>query len=236
MAASTSHRDNRLLSLLDDETLDALAPDLTWVPMHVRDDVQSHGKPIRHAWFPVEGVISMLATAEEGRAQVEIATVGSEGMAGLAIFLGAPRSTGDAFVQVEGAAWRMPAAAFRRATDTHQALARVLHRYTQALFVQVAQSTACNRQHTPLQRCARWLLMTHDRVQADTFDLKQEFLGQMLGERRPTVSRVQSELRDRRMIAYSRGRITVVDREKLEDAACGCYRLVRDEYDAMLKA
>jgi CRP-like cAMP-binding protein len=234
--ATASHRDNRLLSLLDDATLDALAPDLEWTAMHLHDVAQSHGKAIRHAWFPVEGVISMLAAPEEGRARVEIGTVGREGMAGLAIFLGAPRATGDAFVQVEGAAWRMPAAAFQRAAGTHSDFAAVLHRYMHALFVQVSQSSACNRQHTPLQRCARWLLMTHDRVQSDTFGLKQEFLAQMLGERRPTVSRVQSELQDRRMISYSRGRITIESRDKLEDMACGCYRVIRDEYDAMLKA
>jgi len=94
----------------------------------------------------------------------------------------------------------------------------------------------CNRVHTPLQRCARWLLMTRDRVSGDTFDLKQEFLGHMLGERRPTVSRVASELQRRRAIAYSRGRITVVDRARLEEHACPCYRVVRDEYDGMLSA
>jgi CRP-like cAMP-binding protein len=227
-------RGNRLLALLDDETLAALAPDLTRVALKVPEILLAEGKPIRQAYFPTEGVISMLAAVEGGLSKIEVGTVGNEGMVGLPLFLGASRAPGDCFSQVRGEAWRIPAAAFRRASEDHPALAKVLHRYTQALLVQVSQSTACNRVHAPIQRCARWLLMTGDRVRGDTFDLTQEFLGQMLGERRPTVSRVASELQSRGMISYSRGRIALLDRRRLEETACPCYRIVRSEYDSML--
>jgi CRP-like cAMP-binding protein len=110
----------------------------------------------------------------------------------------------------------------------------VLHRYTQALLVQVSQATACNRVHSPAQRCARWLLMTADRVHGNAFLLTQEFLGQMLGERRPTVSRVASDFQARGLVSYSRGHMVILDRARLEEEACPCYRFVRDEYDAML--
>lgn len=228
-------RANRLLSLLPGGVLASLAPSLQLVPLRLRETLLAEGKPIRHAWFPTEGVMSMLGSVEGAQRPVEIGTVGNEGMAGLPLFLGASRAPGECFVQVVGQAWRLPAKALHEAVEHHPEFARVLHRYTQALMVQISQSTACNRAHSPLQRCARWLLMTRDRVPGDTFELTQEFLGHMLGERRPTVSRAASQLQARGMIAYSRGRITVLDRERLEQCACGCYRVVRGEYDAMLR-
>lgn len=227
-------RDNRLLALLDDATLAALGGAFVHVPMQLRDYVMREGKPIRHAWFPVTGVISMLANIQGAGREIEVGTVGNEGMAGLPLFLGATRAPGDCFAQVSGAAWRIEAADFQQATQDHPAFAAVLHRYTQALMVQMSQSTACNRAHSPLQRCARWLLMTADRVSGPQFDLTQEFLAQMLGERRPTVSRVASELQGRGLIAYSRGHIEILDRPRLEEVACPCYGVVRQEYDSML--
>ena len=227
-------RRNRLFALLDDEALSAVAGALVHIPLKLRDSLLEEGKPIPYAWFPVEGVMSMLASVEGSQRSVEVGTVGREGMVGLPLFLGATNAPGDCFAQVEGSAWRIGAAEFQRAVEDHPSFAAVLHRYTQALLVQVSQSTACNRAHAPLQRCARWLLMTADRVEGGTFDLKQEFLAQMLGERRPTVSRAASELQERGLITYSRGRITVLDRAGLEEVSCRCYGIVRKEYDTML--
>jgi CRP-like cAMP-binding protein len=232
--ASTRLRDNRLLALLDDGALAAVAPHLALVPLALRDPLLEEGQPIRHAWFPVDGVMSMVAALDDARLVVEVGTIGNEGMVGLPLFLGARHAPGPCFAQVAGAALRMPAAAFLRASQEQPAFARVLHRYTQALMVQMAQSVACNRGHGALERCARWLLMTRDRVGGDTFGLTQEFLGQMLGERRPTVSRVASRLQERGMIRYSRGHITILDRARLEQISCPCYRVIRGEYDAML--
>jgi CRP-like cAMP-binding protein len=110
----------------------------------------------------------------------------------------------------------------------------VMHAYTYALFVQVSQGTACNRAHAVEQRCARWLLQTHDRVRGNAFDLTQEFLAHMLGERRATVNQVASMLQHRGLIRYTRGHIEVTDRDGLEAAACPCYRFVRDEYERIL--
>lgn len=229
-------RQNRLLALLEEPTLALLAKNMTFAPMRVGDGVMEEGKPIREAWFPTDGVISMLGAARGDDPRVEVGTIGNEGMAGLALFLGRERAHGECYVQVPGHALRMPGAAFQAAATAKADLTQVLHRYTHALFVQAAQGTACNLTHSPLQRCARWLLMTDDRVEGDAFDLKQEFLAQMIGERRPTVSRVESTLQARGIIAYTRGRVTVLDRKALEDAACPCYRIIRAEYDSLLPA
>jgi CRP-like cAMP-binding protein len=122
---------------------------------------------------------------------------------------------------------------FLQAAKDHPAFGPVLLRYAHALFVQASQSTACNRLHPPIERCARWLLMCGDRVEGDSFDLKQEFLGQMLGERRPTVSRVATQLRERGLISYSRGRVSIVDRPRLEECACRCYSIIRAGFEAV---
>ena len=228
-------RRNRLLALLDDEALTALSGGMSLVPMKLREGVMTQGRAIRHAWFPVEGVISMLAAVGgDGRPPVEVGTIGHEGMAGLPLLLGRNVASGDCFVQVEGHAWRMPAAQFREAAAAWPALADVLYRYAHSLLVQASQGSACNLTHSALQRCARWLLMTHDRVDGAEFALTQEFLAHMLGERRATVSQVAATLRSRRLIAYRRGRITVLDREGLEEAACPCYRIIRREYESVL--
>jgi CRP-like cAMP-binding protein len=173
----------------------------------------------------------MLAAVQGAGKKIEIGTIGKEGMAGLPLFLGVNHAPGVYFVQVEGEAWRMPAAAFSEVAHEHPALAAALRRYAQALLVQVSQSSACNRVHSPLERCARWLLMTADRVGGDSFHMTQEFLGQMLGERRSTVSRVASQLQRRGLISYSRGRMAIIDTKRLQDAACDCYAVIRREHD-----
>jgi hypothetical protein len=227
-------RDNRLLSLLDDATLHALAPQLEPVRLHLHDALYEELRPMPHAWFPADCVLSTLAATAGAEMSIEVATIGSEGMLGAALYLGADLSHGRAFVQVDGGAFRMPADAFRAAVREHAALAHVVRRYTHALMVQIAQGTACNRVHHIGQRCARWLLQTHDRVRGDTFDLTQEFLAQMLGERRAAVNAAASQLQSQGLIRYTRGRIQVTDRPALESAACPCYGVIRDQYMRML--
>lgn len=228
-------RGNRLLALLDDDTLHAIAPRLVPVPLALREDLYLEQAPMRHAWFPTAGVLSMLGSAA-AETDVEVGTVGSEGVLGVGLLLGAELSFGRVFVQVEGTGWRMAAADLRECAAAHPAFGRVLHRYANALLVQVAQGTACNRAHAVEQRCARWLLQTHDRVRGDAFDLTQEFLAQMLGERRATVNQVAGSLQQRGLIRYTRGHIEVTDREGLEAAACRCYGFVRAEFARMLSA
>ncbi|HEX7891841.1 MAG TPA: Crp/Fnr family transcriptional regulator [Ramlibacter sp.] len=227
-------RDNRLLSLLDDATLQTLAPHLEPVRLHQGDAMYEPLRPMLHAWFPTDCVLSMLAANADGEMAVEVATIGSEGMVGVALYLGAELAHGLVFTQVDGGAFRMPADVFRAATRDRPALARVVLRYTHALMVQIAQGTACNRVHHIGQRCARWLLQTHDRVRGDTFDLTQEYLAHMLGERRAAVNAAASQLQSQGLIRYTRGRIQVTDRPGLEAAACSCYGVIRDQYVRML--
>jgi CRP-like cAMP-binding protein len=227
-------RENRLLWLLEDSTLRALAPQFEPVRLASREALWPELQPIAHAWFPVDCVLSMLAMNADGETSIEVATIGSEGVLGVPLFLGAEVSPGLVFAQIEGTAWRMPAAAFRQAAADHADFARVLQHYTQALLVQIAQGAACNRVHGIGQRCARWLLQTHDRVRGDAFDLTQEFLAHMLGERRAAVNQAASQLQTQGLIRYTRGRLQVVDRPGLEAAACPCYGIIRDQYVRML--
>jgi hypothetical protein len=128
----------------------------------------------------------------------------------------------------------MSSSAFRRHLEQEPELPKLLHRFVQALMVQIAQSTACNRAHGNERRCARWLLMTHDRVLGDEFFLTQEFLSQMLGVRRATVTEIASQLQREGLIEYTRGKMKVLDRKGLEAKSCECYGIVKDEYDLLL--
>jgi CRP-like cAMP-binding protein len=227
-------RANRLLALLDDETLHAVAARMEPVTLAVRQDLYQEQGPMSHAWFPTDAVLSVLGASVAAQTDIEVATIGSEGVLGVPLLLGAELSPGRVFCQVSGTGWRMAAQEFREAAREHAPFGRVLHRYTHALMVQISQGTACNRAHAVEQRCARWLLQTHDRVRGDEFDLTQEFLAHMLGERRATVNQVAGSLQQRGLIRYTRGRIQVVDRDGLEAAACRCYGFVRTEYARML--
>jgi CRP-like cAMP-binding protein len=220
---------NRLLLALPHADYLALLPSLEAVVLARGALLFEARERIRHVYFPQRCVISLL-TAVEAEPRVEVGLVGNEGMVGLTVFLGATTASTQAVLQVPDGAWRMEVAAFRRAAGTGTALHRVLQRYTQTVISQVTQCLACNQRHAVSPRCARWLLMAHDRVGADRFTLTQEFLGQMLGTRRPTVSRTARGLQSRGLIRYSRGTITVTDRVGLETAACGCYDVMERDY------
>ena len=235
-SAHSELRANQLLALLDDATLQVLAAHLVAVPLTLRENLYEERRTMSHAWFPAEGVLSVLGAARAADTPIEVATIGSEGMLGLPVFLGARESPGTVFVQVQGRAWRIAAQALRDCSEAHSGLRHVLQRYAYAMMVQISQATACNRVHSAEQRCARWLLQTHDRVQGDVFDLTQEFLGHMLGERRATVNQVATTLQDRGLIRYTRGRIELRDRAGLEGVACGCYRFVQEEFARVLQA
>jgi CRP-like cAMP-binding protein len=225
---------NRILAALPAEERERLRPSLEHVPLELRHVIFEPNRTIEHVYFPEEGVVSVLGLLEDGSA-IETATVGNEGMVGVPVFLGAMQMAGQAFAQIPGRAWRMPAGALREEVRRGSALAQLLGRYTQALFTLVAQSSACNRKHAVEQRCARWLLMTHDRVEGDTFELTHLFLSQMLGVRRATVSETAAALQVRGLIDYTRGRITIRDRAGLEAAACPCYGIIRAEFARMLE-
>lgn len=223
---------NRLLDAFASMDHSPVQDSLEPVALRLREELYSPNRPIEHAYFPVNGVVSMLATLEEGT-MVEVATVGNEGMIGLPLFLGANATPGTAFSQVPGDAFRIPAERFKQLLRDYPGFGQLLHRYTQAIMTQISQGNACNRVHNNTQRCARWLLLTHDRVGKDEFYLTQAFLSQMLGVRRATVSEVARALNEAGAIEYSRGVVHIVNRRRLEAASCMCYSIVRDEYDRM---
>ncbi len=224
---------NRLLAALPEPRLQRLLPALEAVELTWKRPLYEAHAPIRFVHFPLTGVTSLVTAMKDG-AVVELATIGNEGLVGLPAFLGVEVSPMTAFVQVPGAALRMRAEVLQEEVRNGGALSEILRRYTQAFFVQLAQSSACNRRHSIDERCARWLLMTHDRVEADEFLLTQEFLSQMLGVRRATVTVAAGLLQKAGLISYRRGRITVLDRGGLEEAACECYRIIKKEYDRLL--
>lgn len=234
-AHSQDAEPNRLLRLLPASSYERLAPDLERVELASRQKLWDSNEPIRSVYFPRTCVLSLLIVFEED-GPVESATIGREGMGGVTVALGAEATTATAIAQIPGDAVRIPASVFRAALAQDSALSSVILRYAHVLYEQTSQSVACNRRHSMEQRCARWLLMTHDRVGADEFPLTQEFLAFMLGVRRATVTVAQGMLQHAGLIRYTRGSVAVVDRPKLEGAACECYRAVRELSDRLLSA
>jgi len=189
--------------------------------------------PITQVYFPMTGVTS-LVTASDGKI-LEVATVGNEGMVGLPLFFRSDRIHMRAFEQIAGDALVMSAKHFQQEVrDPNSELSDALYKYTQAFFMQVTQNAACNALHDVDTRCARWMLLTHDRVGVDTFPLTHEFLAQMLGVRRASVSMTAGKLQEAGLIRYKRGVVTVLKRRGLERAACEHYQLVRAEYNRLL--
>jgi CRP-like cAMP-binding protein len=225
---------NRILRSLPESELARLAPALERVCMASRELAFDVDVPISHVYFPEDCVISIVGVMTDGSA-VETATVGWEGMVGLPVFLGVESTPAQAFCQIPGEALRLDTGTLQREVARGGELSATLSRYTQAHFTQVAQASACNRVHTMRQRCARWLLQTHDRVTSDEFPLTQRFLSQMLGVRRATVTEAAQSLQHAGLIAYIHGRITIRDRRGLERAACECYTIIQREFERLLE-
>jgi len=190
-------------------------------------------QPIDRLYFPIQGVISTVATFEDGSV-VEMATTGNEGMVTIAAALSSDTAINRSIVQVPGRALVMDYADFRRAQKEFPSFRETLLIYAQAFMAQTMQSVACNGVHSVEERAARWLLMTHDRCGSDSFALTQEYLAEMLGVSRPAVSIVAGTLQRAGLISYKRGVITVRDRAGLESASCECYRAIRTQYERRL--
>jgi CRP-like cAMP-binding protein len=227
-------RRNRLLNGLSEESLAELTPDFQPREMPARLPVVALGQTIESVYFPLSCVCSTVAQVDRGEG-VEVATIGNEGIAGVAVFLGADEPASmETFVQVPGAALAMRAPTFRAHLERDRRLVSILGCYTQALIAQISQGAACNRIHSAEQRCARWLLMTHDRVARDEFELTHEFLAQMLGVRRATVTEIAGALQDAGALRYARGMMSVVDRGILRARCCECYDFIQSEYARLL--
>jgi CRP-like cAMP-binding protein len=228
-----SNARNEILSSLSAEDFGRLSPRLQPVDLPFKQTLIVPDEPIRHVYFPDQGVASMLALLEGG-GSVEVGMISREGMVGIHVFLGVDTVTQECVVQIPGTGWRMEVAAFREAAVQSRSLSASLHRYTMTFLLQVSQTAACNASHQLDERLARWLLMTHDRTDGDQLPLTHEYLSIMLAVRRSGVTIAASALQKAGIIRYTSGHITILNREALEMSACECYRTVKDQTDFIL--
>ena len=224
---------NRLLAALPAHNYRRLTAHLRMTKVKSGETLQQHGARITRVYFPNGGVFSITNQMGDGTL-VEVATVGQEGMLGVGVFLGDPLGAGRTFQQVaDGAIPCLDVTHFLEETRRPGPFRDAVRLYVQANLLQVMQCTACNALHDVTQRCCRWLLQTHDRVESDDFPMKHEFLAIMLGVRRPTVTVVMQALQRAGLIVSRYGRIAVVDRMRLEEASCECYDVIRSHFDRL---
>jgi CRP-like cAMP-binding protein len=227
-----TYEENLLLRALPLASVQRLAEHLVTIDAPSRTELYEPGDTVNRVYFPLDSVISM--TAPMGSTQGEVATVGQEGMIGLPTVFETDLANMRFFVQIGGRIAVAPADRFAALLREDVALRKVMLRYAHAMFTQIGQSVVCNQRHSLRQRCARWLLMTHDRVPGDQFHLTHEFLAIMLGVRRAGVTVAAGNLQKAGLIRYRRGEITILDRAGLEKVSCECYRIVADVYDRLI--
>ncbi|HZU24977.1 MAG TPA: Crp/Fnr family transcriptional regulator [Bryobacteraceae bacterium] len=220
---------NVILDAMPEREFAKFLAQLEHIELGIKDVSQEPGEPVRKVFFPVDCVFSVVANTDDGGV-VEVATMGSEGLAGLSVFLGHAQSTLTAFSQIPGAAWSTSAEYFRDAVNNGSWLRQVLQLYTHCLMLQISQGVICNARHDVTQRCARWLLMSLDRVKRRDFQLTQEFLAQMLAVGRGSVNQVATRFQAQGIIRYSRGRMSILKPELLREITCECYDKIADEY------
>lgn len=232
-AAAHGDEQNLLLRALSLDDYERILPELTSVRLHLRQVLVEPNQPIRDVYFLRQGVASILATEQLGE-DMEVGTIGNDGLVGIPLLLGDDRMPNRIFIQVEGEAARISAEAFGRLLRERPASQSLFLRYVSYFTNQLSQSVACNRLHTIEERCARWVLMTHDRVTGDEFELTHEFLSLMLGVRRAGVTVAMGTLQSAGIVRYVRGRLTILDRGRLEEASCDCYHITREALGRLL--
>ena len=226
-------KQNHLLAALPDEDYARLLPDLEPISMPLGWSVYESGAPLRYAYFPTTSIVSLLYVMENG-ASAEIAIAGNEGLVGICLFMGGDTTTTRAVVQSAGEGFRLRASVVKREFALGGVLQRLALRYMQALITQTAQTAVCNRHHSVDQQLCRWLLLSIDRLPGNELMMTQELIANMLGVRREGVTAAAGNLQSAGLIHYSRGRITILDRKKLEARACECYGVVKKEFDRLL--
>ena len=232
-APSQSPLENHLLAALPQDVYESLLPHLEPVSVSLGEVIYESGEQMKQVYFPTNSIVSLLYLMVNG-ATAEIGVVGFEGMLGVAIFLGGDTTPNRAVVQSAGTAYKMDVQALRDKFEIGGALQLLLLRYTQALITQISQTAVCNRLHSVEQQLCRWLLLSHDRLHSDKLIMTQDLISNMLGVRREGVTMAAQHLKDRGLISYVRGTITVRNRLGLEAAVCECYQVVKTEYDRLL--
>jgi len=233
MSSLHSPKQNHILAALPAEDYARLLPDLELVPVPLGWAVHESGGQMGYVYFPTTSIVSLLYVMEDG-ASAEIAIVGNEGLVGIALFMGGETTPSRAVVQSAGHAYRLKSAVLKNEFERGGALQHLLLRYTQAMITQMAQTAVCNRHHSLEQQLCRWLLLSLDRLSSNVLIMTQELIANMLGVRREGVTEAAGTLQADGLIHYSRGKITVLDRPKLETRVCECYAVVEKEFDRLL--
>lgn len=228
-----SRQKNRLLAVLPEAECGRLSPNLEWVPLKLGEVLYEPGAALDYVYFPTDSIVSLLYVMENGDS-AEIAIVGNEGMVGVSLFTGGETTTNRAVVQCAGHAFRLPQRFLKEEFRRNGAVQHLLLRYTQALLTQTSQTAVCNRHHSIQQQLCRWLLLSIDRLPEDTVSMTQELIANMLGVRREGITEAARNLQSTGVISYTRGKITVIDRPRLELTCCECYEVVKKETDRLL--
>jgi len=229
MSKNNTVYQNILLKSLSPSSFAKIKDKLTHIEHPRKALIAEKGEPFKYVYFPDEGMVSIVLVTTEG-IPIEVGTVGKEGFVGIPVLLGADISDRKLFSQVPGHGWSMGTKNFKDAIDNDLELRRICQRYTLTMLNQVSQTAACNRLHSIEERCARWLLLAHDRDTARTVDLTQEFLSMMLGVRRSGVNIAIRTLEKLGLIEHSRGSIRILDRKAMEEISCGCYEEVKQYF------
>jgi len=226
--------ENRLLAALPRDEYQRVAPNLHPVTFSLGEVVYESGGHLDYIYFPTTSVVSLLYAMENGSV-AEAGLAGNDGVVGIALFLGGDTTPNRAVVQLGGRALKMKAKLLREEFSRGGMLQQLLLRYTQALITQISQTAACNRLHSVEQRLCRWLLLCHDRTESNELLMTQEFISNMLGGRRESVTVAAGRLQDASLIHYSRGHIKILDRKGLEAAVCECYGVVKREVERLFR-
>jgi CRP-like cAMP-binding protein len=233
MSSPHTPKQNHLLAALPAADFARLLPELELIPMPLGWAVYESGGQMHYLYFPTTSIVSLLYVMESG-ASAEIAVTGNEGLVGISLFMGGESTPSRAVVQSGGDGYRLKANALKREFATGGDLQHLALRYTQALITQMAQTAVCNRHHSVDQQLCRWLLLSLDRMENSELIMTQELIANMLGVRREGVTEAAGKLQKDGVIQYSRGRINILSRAKLEARVCECYAVVRREYDRLL--
>ena len=225
---------NSIFRGVSEATINSICQRCTQVELELRDQIYQSEQTIDAVYFPIDCVLSIVAQMKDG-SEIEVGTIGREGMSAFPLLMGASTTANYCYCQVRGSAIRIPADLFHELVESDRNFRQLLDRYLQSYVNMLGQLAACNRLHSIYERCARWLLMTHDRVESSQIPLTQEFLAMMLGTGRSGVSIAAATLQQAGFIKYNHGTIHILDRSGLTTAACECYEVARAQFEGLLR-